>query len=177
MHDPKIIPLRKGNRKQQSRALFTQIAPSIVVGLIVGVLASVAYMFHTNPFAANVATVDPTGMVRGGIAECHVLRRTCIVDGDTGWQDGRKWRMTGVDAPEVSGAECPRERDLADQSTARLIELMNKGYRIIWSGQEDRYRRALVDVQLADGGDAGAVLMSEGLAQAWPNSSNVWCGS
>lgn len=90
-------------------------------------------------------SIDPTGIMRGGIDACGWTRRhTCILDGDTGWQDGRKWRMTGVDAPEVCGAECARERELAGQSTARIIELMTSGYCIIWNGKDDRFARALV---------------------------------
>ena len=181
MDDPNIIHLRKNKAKRPnspSGPTFNQLAPWIVVGLVFAALASLAYTLHANPFQANRAamSIDPTGIMRGGIAACGWARRhTCIVDGDTGWQDGRKWRMTGVDAPEVRGAECARERELADQSTARLIELMTGGYRILWSGKDDRFARALVTVELADGRDAGAVLMSEGLAQSWPNTGNVWC--
>lgn len=174
MDDPNIIPLRKP-KKQPSGSNLNELAPWVVVGLVFGTLAGVAYTFHTNPFRANLETIDPTGIMRGGIAECGLIRRTCIVDGDTGWQDGRKWRLTAIDAPELSNSECPRERELGQQSTTRLIELMTNGYRIVWSGRDDRYGRALVDVQLADGRDAGAVLISEGLAQPWPNTGNIWC--
>lgn len=113
----------------------------------------------------------------GGIKECGLIRRTCLVDGDTGWQDGIKWRMQGIDAPEVDDkAECGAEREKANASLERLIELMANGYTVKASGRNDKYERALVDVVLRDGRDAGRVLMAEGLAQPWPNQGNVWCG-
>ena len=34
----------------------------------------------------------------------------------------------------------------------------------------------LAKVRLADGRDAGQVLIHEGMAQAWPNTGNRWCG-
>lgn len=106
-------------------------------------------------------------------------RLTCVVDGDTGWENGAKWRLTspsgGVDAPEVSKPECAAEKAAGDRATRRLQALMSGGYTMS-GGDYDRYDRRLVLIILADGRDAGAVLIEEGLAQPWPNSSNPWCG-
>lgn len=119
---------------------------------------------------------DLAAMHAGGINECGWVRRTCLVDGDTGWQDGIKWRMQGIDAPEMDDkAECPEERAKARASLERLTALMADGYSIRSSGRYDKYDRLLVDVVLKDGRDAGDALMREGLAQAWPNQGNVWC--
>ena len=105
-------------------------------------------------------------------------RLTCIVDGDTGWQDGVKWRLTsrsgGVDAPEISKPDCAAERTAGDRATRRLQALMASGYTMAVTGT-DRYDRQLVVVTLADGRDAGGVLIEEGHAQRWPNSGNPWC--
>ncbi len=106
-------------------------------------------------------------------------RLTCIVDGDTGWENGVKWRLTsrsgGVDAPEISKPECQAERTAGERATRRLQTLMGGDYELVVEGS-DRYGRQLVVVELADGRDAGAVLIDEGgLAQEWPNSRNPWC--
>jgi len=55
---------------------------------------------------------------------------------------------------------------------------MAGGYRIQDGGQKDRTsdRRSLVRIILADGRDAGQVLIRERLAQPWPNRGNIWCG-
>lgn len=106
------------------------------------------------------------------------VRVTCIVDGDTGWHDGQKWRLVarsgGVDAPEISKPECAAERSAGDRATRRLQALMSGGYTLS-GGDYDRYDRRLVTVMLADGRDAGEVLLREGLAQPWPNRGNPWC--
>ena len=102
-------------------------------------------------------------------------RVTCLVDGDTGWAGGTKWRLLAIDAPEVSRPECPREKIVGDQATRRLQALLASGYDLDADGQ-DRYGRALVTITLSDGRDAGTVLIAEGLAQPWPNHGNPWCG-
>lgn len=100
---------------------------------------------------------------------------TCLVDGDTGWEAGRKWRYEAIDTPEVSQPECERERELGYTATDRLRELMSGGYRINGSGESGYYDRYLVTITLLDGRDAGEVLIDEGLAQRWPNEGNRWC--
>lgn len=87
-------------------------------------------------------------------------------------------RLLDIDTPETSGAECERERAIGKQATRRLQDLMAGGYRIADGGKKDRTsdRRSLVRIILTDGRDAGEVLVSEGLAQYWPNKGNIWCG-
>jgi micrococcal nuclease len=102
---------------------------------------------------------------------------TCIVDGDTGWEQGAKWRMLGIDTPETHQAECDNEKIVGYQATDRLRQLMSRGYSLEGNGEKDRTsdRRDLVRVVLDDGRDAGQVLVEEGLAQPWPNKGNKWC--
>ena len=104
---------------------------------------------------------------------------TCLVDGDTGWERGVKWRLLDIDTPETYGAECSRERQIGKKATQRLQELMAGGYRITDSGRKDRTsdKRKLVRVTLPDGRDVGQVLVQEALAQRWPNEGNHWCGT
>jgi micrococcal nuclease len=111
----------------------------------------------------------------GDRAARHV---TCLVDGDTGWERGVKWRLLDIDTPETFEAECDREKIKGKEATRRLQVLMSRGYRLVDSGEKDRTsdRRALVRVILSDGQDAGKVLVNEGLAQPWPNKGNRWCG-
>jgi endonuclease YncB( thermonuclease family) len=106
-------------------------------------------------------------------------RLTCVVDGDTGWENGTKWRLTsrggGVDAPEMSKPECEPEQAAAVRSRDRLREMMAGGYSMTTTGT-DRYGRDLVIIYLDTGHDAGEILIAEGHAQPWPNSGNPWCG-
>ncbi|WP_424981606.1 thermonuclease family protein [Maritalea sp. S77] len=101
---------------------------------------------------------------------------TCVYDGDTGWENGVKWRTLGIDTPEInSSASCGRENRLGHQSRDRLIQLMNQGYQIRWSGNSGGAGRQLVDVLTLDGRNTADILKSEGLAQNWPNNGNIWC--
>lgn len=87
-------------------------------------------------------------------------------------------RLLDIDAPEMHGV-CEAETAMAGRSAERLAALMASGYSVEDSGRKDRTsdRRALVRIRLADGRDAGAALVEEGLAQPWPNRGNVWCDS
>jgi endonuclease YncB( thermonuclease family) len=102
---------------------------------------------------------------------------TCLVDGDTLWQNGVKMRLLDIDTPETFEAQCDRERQIGKKATERLRVLMSKGYRLADSGTKDRTsdHRNLVRIVLSDGRDAGQVLVKEGLAQPWPNKGNRWC--
>lgn len=101
---------------------------------------------------------------------------SCLVDGDTGWHIGEKWRLLNIDTPEYAPhAECQAETVIAKRSTNRMRELLRGGYRIQPSGDADRNGRDLVRIKLADGRDAGAVLLDEGLAVTWPHEPGVWC--
>ncbi len=102
-------------------------------------------------------------------------RVSCLVDGDTGWEAGVKWRLLNVDAPELSSSQCQAERRMALRARQRLQVLMSNGYRIDWTGKTGSYGRALVRIALSDGRYAGDVLLAEGLAQPWPNQGNIWC--
>jgi endonuclease YncB( thermonuclease family) len=102
-------------------------------------------------------------------------RATCLVDGDTGWENGVKWRLSDVDTPEISKPGCPGELQQGLAARDRLQRAMSAGYTIAWLGRTDRYGRQLVDIRLQDGWDAGQLLLSEGLARSWPNGKKVWC--
>ena len=134
-----------------------------------------------NNAAANSPTLVAASRksTRRSLPICAGSRRiTCIVDGDTGWHEGEKWRLVsrsgGVDAPEISNPACAAEKIAGERATRRLRSLMSAGYTL--SGNRyDRYGRRLVAVTLSDGRDVGKMLIDEGLAQKWPNSSNPWC--
>lgn len=132
---------------------------------------------------ATAGVASTTGATRpqyrGPIPACSggnraVRRVTCIVDGDTGWQDGDKWRIANIDTPEISSPDCANEKRRGYAARDRLRALMSRGYSLTRHGK-GYYGRTLVTVTLADGRDAGDVLIAERLSQSWPNSGNPWC--
>ena len=95
-------------------------------------------------------------------------RVTCVVDGDTVWIAGEKIRLLDIDAPEMRG-DCARERRLAIAARDRLVAVLNARPFTIQREGKDRYGRTLARL-----GDAGAVLLREGLAHRWPDREG-WC--
>lgn len=113
----------------------------------------------------------------GAIDLCGSGQRvTCVVDGDTFWFDGEKFRVMGYDTPEPVTGLCggAGERRLARVASARLVELFNTSRMSIERHGADRYGRTLV-VLRADGRDVGDILVEEGLARYWPDGDEFWC--
>lgn len=106
------------------------------------------------------------------------VRTTCVVDGDTFWYRGTKFRVADIDAPEVSRPGCAREAALGERATARLTALLNAGPFTLapapGSPNTDRYGRTLREVRRG-GESLGATLVSEGLAEEWGGPRVAWC--
>lgn len=110
-------------------------------------------------------------------ADCHGPGRvTCVVDGDTFWYGGTKFRIADINAPEVSHPGCEREATLGAAATRRLTELLNAGpFSLEVQGRDiDRYGRAL-RVVTRGGESLGAKLEAEGLAEHWRGRRGNWC--
>jgi len=124
--------------------------------------------------AMFVTDANAIDVCKGGFRAARKV--TCLVDGDTGWENGEKWRMLDIDTPETQKAACPAELEKGKEALRRLQILMSTNeYGLDYNGKADRNKRLLVRVILSDGRDAGEVLIAEGLAQPWPNKGNVWC--
>lgn len=103
-------------------------------------------------------------------------RSTCVVDGDTFWLEGTKYRIADIDTPEVSNFGCPAEKALGDRATTRLAALLSAGPFALepYERDEDRYGRKL-RIVTRDGASLGAQLVSEGLAHTWGGPQREWC--
>ena len=100
-------------------------------------------------------------------------RLNCIVDGDTFWLDGEKYRIANIDTPEIKG-KCADEQTVAIRARQRLLTMVDgRSIRIKVTGK-DRYSRTLVLVADADG-DIGDRLVAEGLAEVWGGAFIDWC--
>jgi len=101
-------------------------------------------------------------------------RHNCVIDGDTVWVDGEKIRLAGIDAPEIDG-RCSYERDLAQRASHRLSELLSAEPFTVSRSGTDRYGRTLGALHLQGHGDAGSILVREGLARVWTGRRMPWC--
>jgi endonuclease YncB( thermonuclease family) len=161
---------RRRARARRSHAGLSRRTTRILVGIALACIGFAA-------IAAWQRLTEPAGETRGGpVALCAGYDdRTCLIDGDTGRDNGRKWRLIAIDTPELSEPACENERRVAVAARNRLLALLAEGYRLRPSGRSDPHGRILVDIDLPDGRDVSRILLDEGLAQKWPNRGNIWC--
>ena len=108
---------------------------------------------------------------------CGMVHKTCVVDGDTFWLEGRKVRIADIDTPEVNEPKCDSEYALGMKATHRLRDLLNAGafeLKPIPGRDQDRYGRDL-RVVVRNGRSIGDQLVSEGLARTWSGRREPWC--
>ena len=109
-----------------------------------------------------------------------------VIDGDTFEMNGETIRISNIDAPESgSRAECMAEAHLAVVATQALNDLLGTEY--VANGRailptlrregRDRYGRTLARVTLAQGGDAGDLMVERDLAARWTGQRADWCGA
>ena len=115
--------------------------------------------------------------LRHSFAVCGMVRRTCVIDGDTIWLEGVKIRIADIDTPEISQPRCDIEYDLGIRARDRLVVLLNQGEFSavpIGNRDEDQYGRKL-RVLMRDGRSIGDQLVAEGLARTWSGRREPWC--
>lgn len=121
---------------------------------------------------APISADQPSNVVSGFCPEGP--RDNCVVDGDTFWLGGEKFRIANIDTPELSTPRCSAERRLAQRATGRLLELLVGQDIAIERRGLDKYGRTLALVA-AQGRDVGDVLVAEGLARVWGGRRLPWC--
>lgn len=137
----------------------------IVLGFTTSILAINSYLALTDTAQAGTFT------------RCGIIKRNCVVDGDTLWIDGIKVRIADIDTPEISEPKCSAEKALGERATLRLIDLVNEGPFELraWQGRdEDKYGRKL-RVLVREGRSLGDILVSEELARTWSGRREPWC--
>lgn len=100
-----------------------------------------------------------------------------VVDGDTIRIGDDRYRLLGFDTPETRFAQCESERDLGNQATRRLKQLIATGSEAVLhiEARRDRYDRFLARLEV-NGQDVGPVLISEGLARPYQGGQRGgWC--
>ncbi|WP_206109950.1 thermonuclease family protein [Peteryoungia ipomoeae] len=151
-------------------------------------LSSVQRMFAfallalmTTGTTSHAASQNAKGLaISGTFTICGAKKRiNCIVDGDTFWYRGEKYRISDINTPEVSQPACEEERRLGKSAQSALLKEFNAGgVRLIKAEKRDvdRYDRKL---RVAMRGDQsiGQILVRRGLAHKWEGRKLDWCGS
>lgn len=109
------------------------------------------------------------------------LQLITVIDADTVERGGERWRIDGIDAPEVHGARCPAERELGIVAAARLVGLLReRGGRLIETGKEKygrRRGRLIIGWPASGEEDWAALALREGLAVRYDGKGkrHDWC--
>lgn len=129
------------------------------------------------PAAESTGAPNDGDQLSARFGFCHTGGGTnCVVDGDTFWFQGAKYRIADIDTPETHPASCAGEAALGGQATARLQALLNAGPFSLESidRDSDRYGRAL-RIVTRGGASIGDRLVAEGLAREWDGARHPWC--
>jgi endonuclease YncB( thermonuclease family) len=128
---------------------------------------------------ALLTAYSPTALALPVCPAPPATRSDCIHDVDTWWFEGVKYRHSEIDTPEIGHtAGCTAEFEVGLKARDRLVELMAGGFTIEPTGENDRYGRVLATIQLADGREAGEVLVAEGLAEPYgADPATDWCAA
>lgn len=104
------------------------------------------------------------------------VRMSCVVDGDTFWLDGVKYRVADINTPEIGQPQCAAEAALGRAATSRFAQLLSEGPFDLRSIErdEDQYGRKLRIVE-RNGQSLGQTLVREGLAHEWRGRREGWC--
>lgn len=175
---------RKPVRARRGVGAIGFATPMMALGFL-GMLAAL----QMPPAARDSATASVLALVSGAeaaapgdrlsarFAYCHSGGGTnCVVDGDTFWFAGEKYRIADIDTPETHPARCAEEARLGSAATQRLQIWMNTGaFSLESAGRDtDRYGRKLRIVSRG-GTSVADTLIGEGLARPWEGKRRPWC--
>jgi endonuclease YncB( thermonuclease family) len=134
-----------------------------------GDVIGLSVMDHAAPAAKDALSAR--------FALCHSGGGSnCVVDGDTFWFAGDKYRIADIDTPETHPARCAEEAALGAAATGRLRDWLNAGaFSLESAGRDaDLYGRRL-RIVTRGGASVGSVLVAEGLARTWEGRRRPWC--
>lgn len=176
---------RKPVRARRGVGAIRVVAPVMALGFVATLAALQAPPggFDGAPARAMAmlsggpAAAAPTDRLTASFALCHSGGGTdCVVDGDTFWFGGEKYRIADIDTPETHPARCAEEARLGDAATTRLRTWMNAGaFSLESAGRDtDRYGRKL-RIVTRGGASVADTLIGEGLARPWEGKRRPWC--
>src|SRR3546814_100399 len=116
-------------RRRRRRLRFAEWLAVVAVGGFCGTLAAL-HLAPDGPTAfADIAirSTEPDAL-SAQFGFCHSGGgRNCVVDGDTFWFAGEKYRIADIDTPETHPPRCAEEARLGRAATDRLRVWLNAG--------------------------------------------------
>lgn len=100
----------------------------------------------------------------------------CVVDGDTFWFAGEKYRIADIDTPETHPARCAEEERLGRAATVRLNQWLNAGeFSLEQADRDTDVHGRKLRIVTRGGASVGTALVSDGLARPWEGRRRPWC--
>jgi len=172
---------RPRSRRRNRRDRFALWLTLVVCGGFAGTLAALQTGSVPRAAAEMAVLAAPAAPAHDGLSArfgfCHMGGgRNCVVDGDTFWFAGEKYRIADIDTPETHPPRCAEEAALGKAATERLQRWLNEGAFTLESidRDTDRYGRKL-RVVTRGGTSVGDALVGEGLARRWEGHRRPWC--
>jgi len=124
----------------------------------------------------GLSTLPANAQAAGVFVNCHYGQpnAACVVDGDTIWFQGEKFRAEEFDAPEMGPPKCKRPAALAKASRSAMLQMLNSGDVYIERTGKDRYGRTLARITV-DGRSVSDALIAKGLARPYQRGEGAWC--
>jgi micrococcal nuclease len=190
MAGPDFLSTHRRQRRYRSRARSRGVAIRFVTPIMAVAFVSTLAALQAPPGTVEAVPARAWSAIAGGTEAaapddrlaarfgfCHSGGGTnCVVDGDTFWFEGEKYRIADIDTPETHPARCAEEAALGRAATQRLQDWMNAGaFSLESAGRDtDRYGRKL-RIVTRGGASVGAVLIDQGLARPWEGKRRPWC--
>ncbi len=182
-------PLAPKSQRRPTDFIPLRLATILLIGLggiYFGIISAPKVPASLVADAASIIDFSITGSVSPGAEPIRArfslcasaTRINCVVDGDTFWYQGEKYRISDINSPEIGQPACERERHLGRQAQVALLQTLN-GTGLTLEQQErrdtDRYGRKL-RVVMQDGHSIGDIMIAQGLAHRWEGHKLNWCG-
>lgn len=144
--------------------------PEVLVALMIVIV--IISLITFGSFRAEASTLN------WSICKQNVKRINCVVDGDTYWKEGIKYRIMGLDTPEKKPrAKCGFEHSLSNKATRFLFEQFRGSNVTEVERGKDRYGRVLADTYV-NGKLIAPIIIRNGLGveyNAKKRREGIWC--
>jgi endonuclease YncB( thermonuclease family) len=134
------------------------------------------------PILALLSAVS-SASAKDSLAGPVVARVERVIDGATFKARADVWidqeievsvRVDGIDTPELSRADCPKERERAEAARDFTAAFLSGGAARLFDIRHDKYAgRVVARVENASGADLAAALLEKGLAVE--GEDGAWC--
>ncbi len=118
-------------------------------------------------------------MLIAALAAAIVLADPFVIDGDTigDAATGARYRVAGLDAPEIWSARCPAERKAGEAASAAAQRLIVRARAVEATPTGAMSGRRVVATIRIDGRDFAATMIGTGRARVWRHGQPGWCAA